>query len=80
MNAVAPGYVRTQLFNETQGRRAELKNVPREQHEADLLAEVPTGRFVEVSDVAGAVAYLASEEARSITGQVLTVDGGRSTV
>ncbi len=80
VNAVAPGYVRTQLFDQTQGRRAELKNVPREQHEADLLAEVPTGRFVEVSDVAGAVAYLASEEARSITGQVLTVDGGRSTV
>src|SRR5439155_263330 len=47
VNAVAPGYVRTHLFHETQGRRAELKNVPREQHEADLLAEVPTGRLVE---------------------------------
>ncbi len=80
VNAVAPGYVRTQLFDETQGRRAELKGVSRERHEADLLAEVPTGRFIEPPELAAAVAYLASEEARSVTGHVLTVDGGRTAV
>jgi len=72
--------VRTQLFDETQGRRAELKGMSSQQHEAELLAEVPTGRLVEVPEVAAAVAYLASEEARSVTGHVLTVDGGRTAV
>lgn len=80
VNVVAPGYVHTHLFDHTQGRRADLKGVSRERHEADLLAEVPTGRFVEANDVAAAVAYLASEEARSVTGQVLNVDGGRTVV
>jgi NAD(P)-dependent dehydrogenase (short-subunit alcohol dehydrogenase family) len=80
VNVVAPGYVQTRLFEDTQGRRAELKGVSREQHDADLLAEVPTGRFVNVSEVTAAVAYLASEQARSVTGQVLTVDGGRMAV
>jgi 3-hydroxybutyrate dehydrogenase len=80
VNAVAPGYVRTQLFDYTQGRRAELKGMSREQHEAELLAEVPTGRFIEVPELAAAVAYLTSEEARSVTGHVLTVDGGRTAV
>lgn len=80
VNAVAPGYVRTPLFDHTQGRRAELKGISREQHETDLLAEVPMRRFVEVSEVAAAVSYLVSEDARSVTGQVLTVDGGRTVV
>jgi len=80
VNAIAPGYVRTQLFDHTQGRRAELRGVSRERHEADLLAEVPTRRFVEVGELAAAAAYLVSEEARSVTGQVVSVDGGRTAV
>lgn len=39
---------------------------------------IPMGRFAEMEEVASAVAYLASEEARFITGQVLSVNGGGS--
>ena len=41
-----------------------------------MLALVPLARMGEAADVAAAVAFLASEEAGYLTGQVLTVDGG----
>jgi len=64
-NAVAPGFVLTEL---TQGLPDALK--------AELIARTPLGRFGTVEEVAYAVAFLASDEACYITGQVLAVDGG----
>ena len=64
-NAVAPGFVPTELTS----------TVPQAVQDA-LLAQVPLGRFGTVEDVANAIAFLASDEAAYITGQVLVVDGG----
>jgi 3-oxoacyl-[acyl-carrier protein] reductase len=64
-NAVAPGFIATAM---TDGLPAELK-------EAGLKA-VPLGRIGTPEDVAGAVRFLASEEASYITGHVLSVNGG----
>ena len=67
-NAVAPGFVDTDL---THGLL--------EQMEETILKQIPLGRFGTVDDVANAIAFLASDEASYITGQVLVVDGGMVT-
>jgi len=64
-NAVAPGFVLTEL---TAGLPEALT--------AELVARTPLGRFGTVEEVAAAVAFLASDEAAFITGQVLAIDGG----
>ena len=78
VNGVQPGYVKTLLFEETQAVRAKIKGVSAEQHEQDLIRDTPTGRLVLPQDVAAAVAYLASEDAAAVTGQMINVDGGRT--
>jgi len=65
VNAVAPGFVPTALTND----------LPAALKDASLKA-IPLGRWGTAEDVAYAVAFLASDEAAYITGQVLSVDGG----
>jgi 3-oxoacyl-[acyl-carrier protein] reductase len=64
-NAVAPGFVLTEL----------TETLP-EPLQAELTARTPLGRFGTTEEIASAVAFLASDEAAFITGQVLAVDGG----
>ncbi|HEX6291127.1 MAG TPA: 3-oxoacyl-ACP reductase FabG [Herpetosiphonaceae bacterium] len=64
-NAVAPGYVETDI---TRDLSEEVK--------ATALANIPVGRFGQPEDIAGIVAFLASDAATYITGQTIAVDGG----
>ncbi len=65
VNAVAPGFIPTDLTS----------SVPENIKEASLTA-IPLGRWGTPEEVAYAVAFLASDEAAYITGQVLSIDGG----
>jgi 3-oxoacyl-[acyl-carrier protein] reductase len=65
VNAVAPGLIET-----------DMTTVLSQEIREGILQKVPLGKLGEPDDIAGAVAYLASPEAKYITGQVLTVDGG----
>jgi NAD(P)-dependent dehydrogenase (short-subunit alcohol dehydrogenase family) len=73
VNAILPGLIDTPMAIE---RRARERNVPREQVRAERDALVPLGYMGSAMDVANAAVFLASDEARYITGVLLPVDGG----
>ncbi len=65
VNAIAPGFIATKMTEQLS-----------EEQKGEMLKRIPLGFLGTPRDVAEAVAFLASEEARYITGQVLGVDGG----
>jgi 3-oxoacyl-[acyl-carrier protein] reductase len=65
VNAIAPGFLETEM----------TQNLPESVRDA-FMQNTPMKRFGSPEDVAGLVAYLASDEAGYITGQVIGVDGG----
>lgn len=65
VNAIAPGFIATDMTDE----------LPAESKE-QLIGQIPLGTLGETADIAAAAAFLASDGAKYITGQVLGVDGG----
>jgi len=69
VNAIAPGMVKTKFFEE-------FGEEPVTQMFAGVASMAPLRRNQTVEDIANAVAFLASDVSRNITGQVLQVDSG----
>jgi 3-oxoacyl-[acyl-carrier protein] reductase len=67
VNAIAPGFIETQMVDAISS-----------QLQQKILERIPLGYFGTPEDVAGVVAFLASEDARYVTGQVIGIDGGLS--
>lgn len=67
VNAVAPGFIETPMTD-----------VLTDEQKAAALSSVPLGRFGKPEEIAAAVAFLASDAARYISGQVIVVDGAMS--
>ena len=76
-NCISPGYVWTPLVENQIPDTMKARNLTREQVMNDvLLAAQPTKRFVTPEEVAALVVFLCREEAKSITGANLSMDGG----
>lgn len=65
INCVAPGFI-----------ESPMTEVLNEQQRATILAKIPAGKMGNATDIAKAVAFLASEESSYITGQTIHVNGG----
>ncbi|HUH04886.1 MAG TPA: SDR family NAD(P)-dependent oxidoreductase [Kofleriaceae bacterium] len=76
INAVCPGWVDTQMLAEAVDRIARKTGRSEDQARASLAEMSPQGRVVSPDEVAHLVASLCAEEARSIHGQALVIDGG----
>jgi acetoacetyl-CoA reductase len=66
VNTLSPGYVATDM----------VMAVPEPIREK-IIAQIPVGRLGEPAEIAGAVAYLVSEEAGFVTGSELSINGGQ---
>ena len=77
VNAVCPGYVLTPLVQRQIPDTAKARGISEEAVVRDvLLAAQPTKKFVTVEEVAALTAFLCSDEAASITGAILPIEGG----
>lgn len=75
-NCVVPGAIETDLMRNYMGRVAEERGVPVEEIRAAIQAPLPLKTFSTPEDVANLALFLASDQARTITGQSVNVDGG----
>ncbi len=76
-NAICPGYVLTPLVQKQIPEQAKARGISEEAVMRDvLLAAQPTKEFVEVSQIAALATFLCSDDAASITGALLPIDGG----
>ncbi|MGQ0844154.1 MAG: SDR family NAD(P)-dependent oxidoreductase [Sporichthyaceae bacterium] len=76
VNAVAPGFVQTPMTEATAGRMG----ITVEEFVNGAAATHPLRRVAQPEDIAAVIAFLASEDARHVTGQTIYVNGGKFTV
>ncbi len=67
VNTISPGYIGTKM----------VTSIPKEVLDSKILPQIPMGRLGKPEEVAGLVAYLASEEAAFVTGANIAINGGQ---
>lgn len=75
-NAVHPGVVRTEMWEDTVKQRARAEGVSFDEAASFWTSRIPLGKPQAPEDIAAAVAFLASDDACNITGSRIVVDGG----
>jgi 3-hydroxybutyrate dehydrogenase len=77
VNTICPSYIRTPLVEAQVAAQARAHGISEEEVVGRIMLEpMPKKKFITVEEVAAAIEFLASHEARNITGQTLVIDGG----
>lgn len=77
INTICPSYIRTPLVEAQIAKQAQAHNVPEEEViQKIMLLPMPKNAFITIEEVAATATFLMSHQARNITGQTITVDGG----
>ncbi len=76
INNVCPGYFRTDRITELMEKESHVANVSPQEYEQGVMSSFPHKRFMSPDELGDMVAYLCSEQARSITGTTIQIDGG----
>jgi len=77
VNAICPGWVETDLARQGYRRIAAHDGVTEEEAREICAKMAPLGRVLEADEIAGLAAYIASDDARNLTGQAIVLDGGQ---
>jgi len=77
VNAICPGWVETELAHRGFRRIAAAKGVSEEEGREIAARMAPLGRVLDPDEIAGLAAYIASDDARNLTGQAIVLDGGQ---
>jgi NAD(P)-dependent dehydrogenase (short-subunit alcohol dehydrogenase family) len=76
VNAVCPWHVETEMLREGMGKRGKLFGQTADEYMAHIAETNPQQRIMQPEEVAGAIVYLLSSQARGLTGQAINVCGG----
>ena len=79
LNVIAPGRIQTERIEELDTATATRRGLPVEQIKKESGGMIPLGRLGTPEEFANLVVFLASDAARYISGQAITVDGGAMT-
>ncbi|MGE5277895.1 MAG: SDR family NAD(P)-dependent oxidoreductase [Acidobacteriota bacterium] len=77
VNALCPGWVETDMARESFGRIGRAQQAGEQAGREAAAKMAPLGRVLDPEEVAGLAAYLASDEAKNVTGQAVVIDGGQ---